>query len=161
MESDSSFQRRNYDSWFDVIVAPGPKQGQVMKYDFDELRAWLEKRYRTVNWRRQDWRISPVTGCDFEIIPDPMFRIKPDSPTEIGVFIYDSGFRQLEFEPVTPRFVVQFLRTFSRDFPENNDIYTVVHSLTYGRFNPLLSDDDAMNMMLSDDEALMRELDVI
>lgn len=30
-------------------------------------------------------------------------------PTEIGVFIQDDGFRMIDFEPVTPRFLVHFL----------------------------------------------------
>jgi hypothetical protein len=151
----TAYRRRQFDEPWDFIISGILPDGrQELIVDQRLFETWLRSHFKTLRYVFRGLEHTSMSGFEFAIATD----LNPLGLEVEGRLYADNG--QLELEPVTPRFIVRFLRAFIEQFPENRQLFTIVHTLTYARFNPLLDDEEAMLKLLTDDEKLMEELGV-
>ncbi|MGU3495086.1 hypothetical protein ACLBXM_13670 [Xanthobacteraceae bacterium A53D] len=161
---DLSYQRSQHDVIWDFIIGGSPQQGGRLHFEMDEFRDFLAAHFTLTSWFYMGPDATPFPQHAFQMLHAHPNHLKLPAPypleIEIDGHAYDNR-SSIEFETATPRFVLGFLRQFQRRFPANTHLVTIIHTLTYARFDPSLPDEEALNRMLSDDEALMREMGAI
>lgn len=149
----TAFRRRQFDEPYDFIVSgmlADGKRGLIFEWaDFEQ---WLRAEFEIV-------RLVSLTG---EQTSQPRLEFNLVTPLNpLGMEVVGSAYysdRHLELEPATPRFLVHFLRKFAARFPANEKLFTIVHTLTFARFDPSMDEENAMLNMMTDDMELMEEL---
>jgi hypothetical protein len=154
-DPSTAFKRRQFNEPWDFIISgikPDGTRGLI--HAPKEFEVWVRTNYRILNFDFQGPEDASIPHYSFTIGTD----LNPLGMDVEGTLYPLDG--HLELEPVTPLFVVRFLAAFQRQFPENTNLFTIIHTLTYGRFDPSLDEEEAMLKILSDDRELMEELGV-
>ncbi|MDP9835975.1 hypothetical protein J2T09_000717 [Neorhizobium huautlense] len=165
-QPDLEYKRSQYDVAWDFMVFGGPRQDSRLNYRIEDFKEWVNANFTLTSWGYLDRSILPFPQYTFTLLHSHPNHLKLPVPyeseeIEIEGLAYDDLKKGLEFEVATPRFIGGFVRKFQERFPENTDIIIGIHTLTFSRFNASLSEDEAMNNMLTDDLNLMRELGMI
>lgn len=154
-DPNTAYKRRQFDEPWDFIISGILPDGrQELIIDQRLFESWLRAQFHVLRFVFRGPEHTTLPGYEFAISSD----LNPLGLEVEGRLYADNG--QLEFEPVTPRFIVRFLRAFIERFPENRQLYTIIHTLTYARFDPSLDEEEVMLKLLTDDEKLMEELGV-
>lgn len=162
MTDADEYTRRQFDEPWDFTVSGGASQDFKLRYDFPEFAGWLKAEFDVVSWSYVDYRNSPKPYYSFVVeYRKPVGESSQSEPQTAAGECMENERRIIMLEGATPRFLVGFIRSFRKRLPSNTDLVTVIHPLTYARFDPSLSDEEAMIKMMTDDEDLMRELGVV
>jgi hypothetical protein len=154
-DPNTAYKRRQFNEPWDFIVSGIKRDGtRGLELKHGEFEEWLRQNYRLLEFVFRGPEESSIPHHSFVIATE----LNPLGMDVQGTLYTLDG--HLELEPVTPLFVVRFLKAFQRRFPENKNIFSIIHTLTYARFDPSLHEEEAMLKMLSDDRELMEQLGV-
>lgn len=149
----TAYRRRQFDEPWDFIISGIlPEGNSGLIFGWNEFETWLRSEFEVLRYEVMTPEQTTQPHVEFNLST-------PLNPLDVevnGSAFFSDG--QINLEPVTPRFVFRFLTSFVKRFPRNNQIFTIMNTITHARFDPSMDEENAMLNMMTDDMELMDEL---